>query len=119
MKSGPEFSECWESFYEAVLSQAALERICIYIHGHTWIIVAEVIPPINLSPVCTQWAQAAFTPERKIIQWLRLTWDLRGLGLILPSATAFILINMFMSIWTMERAQRILSWPSKAELNPH
>lgn len=94
LKSGPEFTECSESFYEAMLLQAAIENIYVYIHVHTWIIVAEVISPVNLSPVCTQCAQAAFTRERKIIQWLRLTWDLRDLGLILPSARAFILIHI-------------------------
>lgn len=91
MKSGPEFSECSESFYDS-LSQAAIEKRYIYIRVHTWVVV--VISPVNLSPVCTQWAQAAFTREREIIQWLRLTWDLRDVGLILPSATACILMHI-------------------------
>lgn len=100
-----------------------LLRIYIFIiHVHTWIIVAGVIPPVNLSPICTQCARAAFTPERKIIQWLRLTWDLRELGLILPSATAFILIHMIYLCpyvpWKGHRGH-CLNWPSKADLNPH
>lgn len=113
LKSGPEFTECSESFYEATLSQAAIENMCISIRVHTWIIVAEVISPVNLSPICTQCAQAVFTRERKIIQWLRLTWDLRDQGLMLPSATAFILahiiFNTHLYVYVcmfMERAQR-------------
>lgn len=122
LKSGPEFTECSETFYEAMLSQAATENIYIYICVHTWVIVAEVTPPVNLSPICTQCAQAALTPGRKIIQWLRLTWDLRDLGLILPSATAFILIHvtyLYLHVpWKGHRGH-CLNCPSKAGLNPH
>lgn len=122
LKPGPEFTECSESFYEAVLLQAAIEKMYIYIRVHTWIIVAEVISPVNLSPICTQCVQAAFTQERKIIQWLRLVWALRHLGLILPSATVFILIHIVcLCLYVPWKGHRghCLSCPSKPDLNPH
>lgn len=35
LKSGPEFTDCSETFYEAMLSQADIENIYIYIYVHT------------------------------------------------------------------------------------
>lgn len=56
---------------------------------HTCIIVPKVTSPVNLARVCIRLARVAFTHREKIIQWLRLTWDLSDLFLILPSATGF------------------------------
>lgn len=52
--------------------------------------------------------------REKIIQWLRLTWDLRDLFLILSYATGFlskiyIYIYIFLYIYTVEKAHKALS----------
>lgn len=52
--------------------------------------------------------------REKIIQWLRLTWDLRDLFLILSYATGFlskiyIYIYIFLYVYTVEKAHKALS----------